>query len=238
MSESLYTTTLPGSAHWSLQVRRGMQLRLTDMEGGANLAMLMYNPEMLLERYNAPDSLKGQHTFKLTKGNCLYSDMGRVFASIVEDDFGWHDTVCGTLSEKTLKEKYAVRSYQDCHNQWTLSGEHSFLTELAKYGLTERDMAANLNLFSKVAADDDGNLKFDPSAAKAGASVTLRFEMDTLVILHTCPHPLNPAEEYPMKPVQIEMLKAEPVTEDDYCRNFRPENGRAFENNRLYHLGL
>ena len=238
MSESLYTTTRPGSAHWSLRVRRGMQLRFTDLEGGANLSVLMYNPEMLLERYNAPDSLKGQHTFKLTRGNCLYSDMGRVFASIVEDDFGWHDTVCGTLSEKALKEKYAVRSYQDCHNQWTLSGEHSFLTELAKYGLTERDMAANLNLFSKVAADDEGNLVFDPSVARAGASVTLRFEMDTLVILHSCPHPLNPAEEYPMKPVQIEMLKAEPVTDDDYCKNFRPENGRAFENNRLYHLGL
>ena len=238
MTDSLYQTTLPGSAHWSLRVRRGMQLRFTDLEGGANLAMLMYNPEDLLERYNAPDTLKGQHTFKLTRGNCLYSDMGRVFASIVADDFGWHDTVCGTLSEKKLKEKYTVRSYQEHHNQWTLSGEHSFLTELAKYGLTERDMAANLNLFSKVAADDDGNLVFDPAAARAGASVTLRFEMDTLVILHTCPHPLNPASEYPMKPVQIEILKADPVADDDFCKNFRPENGRAFENNRLYHLGL
>ena len=238
MTDSLYQTTLPGSAHWSLRVRRGMQLRFTDLEGGANLAMLMYNPEDLLERYNAPDTLKGQHTFKLTRGNCLYSDMGRVFASIVADDFGWHDTVCGILSEKKLKEKYTVRSYQEHHNQWTLSGEHSFLTELAKYGLTARDMAANLNLFSKVAADDDGNLVFDPSASRAGASVTLRFEMDTLVILHTCPHPLNPASEYPMKPVQIEILKADPVADDDFCKNFRPENGRAFENNRLYHLGL
>jgi len=238
MSDSLYTTILPGSAHWSMRVRRGMQLRFTDLEGGANLALLMYNPEDLLERYNAPDTLKGQHTFKLTRGNCLYSDMGRVFASMVDDDFGWHDTVCGTLSEKSLKEKYQVRSYQDCHNQWTLSGEHSFLTELAKYGLGERDLAANLNLFSKVITDDDGNLVFDASAARAGASVTLRFEMDTLVILHTCPHPLNPEADYPMKPVQVEMLKAAPLADDDYCKHFRPENGRAFENNRLYHLGL
>ena len=237
-SHALYSTTLPGSAHWSLRVRRGMQLRFTDLDGGANLGLLMYNPEDLLERYNAPDTLKGQHTFKLTRGNCLYSDMGRVFASIVEDDFGWHDSVCGTLSEKALQEKYTARSYQDHHNQWTLSGEHSFLTELAKYGLTERDMAANLNLFSKVATDNDGNLVFDSSAAKAGASLTLRFEMDTLVILNSCPHPLNPAKDYPMKPVGIEMLKAPPVPDDDYCKNFRPENIRAFENNRLYHLGM
>ncbi|WP_290539127.1 urea amidolyase associated protein UAAP1 [Alcanivorax sp.] len=238
MSDSLYTTTLPGSAHWSMRVRRGMQLRFTDVEGGANLSLLMYNPEDLLERYNAPDTLKGQHTFKLTRGNCLYSDMGRVFASIVDDDFGWHDTVCGTLSEKKLQKKYPVRTYQDHHNQWTLSGEHSFLTELAKYGLGERDLAANLNLFSKVMTDDDGNLIFDASASRAGASVTLRFEMDTLVILHTCPHPLNPAADYPMRPVQIEMIQADPVTGDDYCKNYRPENARAFENNRLYHLGL
>jgi urea carboxylase-associated protein 2 len=238
MSDSLYTTTLPGSAHWSLRVRRGMQLRFTDLEGGANLSLLMYNPEDLLERYNAPDTLKGQHTFKLTRGNCLYSDMGRVFASMVDDDFGWHDTVCGTLSEQSLKKKYQVRSYQDCHNQWTLSGEHSFLTELAKYGLGERDLAANLNLFSRVITDDDGKLIFDASAARAGASATLRFEMDTLVILHTCPHPLNPAADYPMKPVQVEMLKAAPLSDDDYCKHFRPENARAFENNRLYHLGL
>ena len=86
--------------------------------------------------------------------------------------------------------------------------------------------------------DDDGKLIFDASAARAGASVTLRFEMDTLVILHTCPHPLNPAADYPMKPVQVEMLKSAPLSDDDYCKHFRPENARAFENNRLYHLGL
>ena len=108
--------------------------------------------------------------------------------------------------------------------------------QLAKYGLTERDLAANLNLFSKVATDDDGKMFFDPSAAKPGAQVTLRFEMETLVVMHTCPHPLNPATEYPKKPVHVEMLKADPVTADDYCLNFRPENGRAFENNRLYYL--
>jgi hypothetical protein len=41
-----------------------------------------------------------------------------------------------------------------------------------------------------------------------------------------------------MKPVGIEMLKAPPVPDDDYCKKFRPENIRAFENNRLYHLGM
>ena len=237
MTEPLYEYTMPGGAHWSFRMRRGTALRLTDVEGGANVGMLFYNPEEKLERYNAPDSLKGQHTFKLTRGNCLYSDMGRVFASIVEDSFGWHDTVCGNLHPDTLKEKYGEHGYQQYRNGWYLSGHDSFLVEMAKYGLTERDLAANLNLFSKVASGDGGALRFDPDAAKAGAAVTLRFEMDTLVLMHTCPHPLNPAPDYPKKKVRVEMLKADPVTADDYCLNFRPENARAFENNRLYYLG-
>jgi len=90
-----YTTQLPSGSHWSLRVRRGTIMRLTDMDGGANTGMLLHNPEDLLERYNAPDTLKCQHTFKLTRGNCLYSDMGRIFASIVADDLGWHETVSG-----------------------------------------------------------------------------------------------------------------------------------------------
>jgi len=80
--------TLPGAKHWSMMLPRNSRLRLTDVEGGANVGMLFFNPINLLERYNAPDTLKCQHTFKLTKGHCLYSDMGRIFCSIVADDFG------------------------------------------------------------------------------------------------------------------------------------------------------
>ena len=31
--------------------------------------MLLYNPQDKLERYNAPDTLKCQHSFKLTQGS-------------------------------------------------------------------------------------------------------------------------------------------------------------------------
>ncbi|MBS3805697.1 MAG: urea carboxylase-associated family protein [Oleiphilaceae bacterium] len=236
MSQKIYDYTMPGGHHWSFRMRRGAQLRLTDIEGGANAALLFFNPENLLERYNAPDTLKGQHTFKLTKGNCLYSDMGRCFASIVEDSFGWHETVCGNLSTHACRQKYGTKDYQTHHDDWQLSGEDSFLTELAKYGLTERDMAANLNLFSKVMTDDDGNMQYDAAASNAGASVTLRFDMDALVVLHTCPHPLNPAKAYPSQPVRCEFLGGETMTDDDTCLNHRPENRRALENNRLYYL--
>lgn len=236
MSKMIYTTQIPGNGHWSLELRRGSLLRLTDLEGGANVGMLFYNPRNLLERYNAPDTLKCQHTFKLQRGNCLYSDMGRIFASIIEDDLNWHDTVCGTSNAAMIEARWGKRDYQTQRNQWLQNGYDAFLVELAKYGLGAADMAACINWFSKVVSDDAGNISLDSSQASAGNSLSLRFEMDTLVILHACPHPLNTAERYPFKPVQIELGEADPVSEDDYCKNLRPENQRGFMNNDLYYL--
>lgn len=234
--EIMYEDEIPGGAHWSMLMRKGTTLRLIDKDGGANVGMLFYNPTDKLERYNAPDTLKCQHTFKLTKGHCLYSDMGRIFCSIIDDSVGWHDTVGGNLTDANMKKKWAAKSYQQERNNWTLSGEHSFLVELAKHGLNQCDMSANLNWFSRVFTDGEGNLNFDPSNSKADDYVELRFEMDTLVLFHTCPHPLNSGTDYPKKPLIYQVRKAAPVTDDDFCMNSRPENQRGFQNNAIYHL--
>lgn len=232
--EKLYRDEIPGGAHWSLRIKRGYALRLIDIEGGANVGMLLYNPYNTLERYNAPDTLKCQHTFKLTAGHCLYSDMGRIFCAITADTVGWHDTVCGNTTKAMVASKWGVRNYQDYRNDWTLNGIDSFLVELGKYGLGKKDLAANLNLFSRVRVDTHGNLSFDTQNSKAGDSVDLRFEMDTLVVFHTCPHPMNPAAEYPKRPIAYEIHLADPIGDDDFCRNSRPENQRGYQNTALY----
>ena len=232
----LYEDRLPGGTHWSMVLKRGVALKLVDVEGGANVGMMFYNPANTLERYNAPDTLKCQHTFRLARGNCLYSDMGRIFCSIVEDSVGWHDTMCGNTTKAMVARRWGTRSYQTHRNDWTLNGHDSFLVEGGKYGLGRRDMAANVNWFSKVSAADDGSLVFDPANSRAGDHVTLRFEMDTLVLMHTCPHPMNPAADYPRRAVTYQLLAAAQPEADDFCRTFRPENGRGFENNRIHHL--
>ncbi|MCC7251535.1 urea amidolyase associated protein UAAP1 [Hyphomicrobium sp.] len=237
MSEAIYSDVLPGGKHWSLTMRRNHRLRLVDVEGGANVGMLFYNPVNLLERYNAPDTLKCQHTFKLTQGHCLYSDMGRIFCAVVADTAGWHDTVCGSSTRAMVAARWGDASYQTHRNDWQQNGRDSFLVEAAKYGMSRRDLAANINWFSKVATDESGTLAFDAAAARAGALVELRFEMDTLVLFHTCPHPLDPSPAYPRKPVRFEILEGEPAATNDACRLSAPENGRGYENTLLLHAG-
>ena len=237
MATLITSDTLPGGKHWSFVLWRNNRLKLTDLEGGANVGMLFFNPLNLLERYNAPDTLKCQHTFKLTAGHCLYSDMGRIFCSIVADSFGWHDTVCGNTTKASTARKWGATSYQVERNDWRQNGRDSFLVEAAKYGLGRRDLPANVNWFSKVTVADDGALSLDQSAVKPGASVELRFEMDTLVLLHTCPHPLNAALAFPRKPVRYEIFEGPPAASDDANRLSASENLRGFENNRVFQAG-
>ena len=80
-------------------------------------------------------------------------------------------------------------------------------------------------------------MNFVTNHSQAGDSVTLRFEMPTLVVIHTCPHPLNPAPQYPRCAIAYRLSLAAEMKEDDPCRVSRDENGRGYMNNYLYSMG-
>ena len=232
----LWEETVQPGASWSHVLKRGTALRFTDIEGGANLGALFYNFECPVERYNMPDTLKAQHIARLTKGYVLYSDMGRILCSITEDTVGWHDPIGGCSNAALVKTKYGGATYQECRNDYHKDGRMSFLLELQKWGMGPRDLAANVNFFSKVAVDAEGGMKFVPGNSKAGDVVELRAEMNTLVILNTCQHPLDPNPKYRPKPVQLAILRVPPPADDDRCRVSRPENGRGFTLTERYFL--
>lgn len=229
----LWQETVPGGGHWSGVLKRGSVLRLVDLEGGANVALLLYNQEEKLERYNMADTLKAQHTAHLAKGFVCYSDMGRVLCSIINDSVGWHDPIGGVADEALVRAKYGERRYQEHRNGMHRNGRDSLLIELGKWGLGKRDLVANVNFFSKVTVDAHGQMRFRSNHARAGDYVDLRCEMNLLVALASSPHPLDPNPRYEPKPVQLIAWRAEPVHDDDLCRNFRPENRRGFYNTEM-----
>jgi hypothetical protein len=229
----LWEETLPGGAHWSFVMKRGTALRLTDVEGGANLSALFYNQEEKLERYNMPDTLKAQHTAHLTTGFVLYSDMGRVLASVIGDSVGWHDTISGMSNAALVEKKYGKADYQQARNDMHRNARDSMLIELGKWGLGKRDIVPNVNFFSKVSSDEAGGLHFAANHSKAGAFVELRFEMNVLVVLSATQHPLDPNPDYAPKPLLLQAWRCGTPDEQDICRNFRPENARGFHNTEL-----
>lgn len=231
----LYEVELTGAGMWSKVLGRGKTLRIEDLTGGANVGMLLYNADERHERYNMPDTLKGQQIFFVSNPYCLHSDMGRLLCSITADSCGWHDTVCGYMDGKQVKEKFGEKTFQDAGNHHYQNARDCFLTELGKWGLGERDLVPNLNWFSKVTSNKEGVLEFIPGNSKAGDFIELRMEMNTLIILNTCSHPLNPEREYQTHPVKLSVYQTAPTSPDDPCIKSCPENERAFRNTDDYH---
>lgn len=231
----IWSKTLNPGDKWSGIVGRGKRLRFTALGPGANVSLLLYNARDLTERYNMPDTLKAQHTSHLTKGNILMSDNGRAMASFVEDSLGWHDPIGGCTTRESTDAKYGLTTYQRLRNDWLRSGRENLLAELVRNGLGARDLVPVVNMFSKVQCTDGGDMKFADGHCPAGACVTLRLEMDVLLVLSNTPNPLDPGTVYPSVQVRLDVAASAPVNDADVCLNHRPENRRAFENTWAYY---
>ena len=235
-SPSLREERLPGGAHTSLILRKGQILRLTDIDGGANVSMMMLNAHEKSERLNLPDTLKGQHTARLTAGHCFYSDMGRVLAGIVADSCGWHDPFGGVLNADETREKYGAGRYQELRNGFYRNGVDNLLVEMGKWDLGLEDLLMVVNFFSKVTVDEDGSFRFIPGNSRAGEYVELFAPMDVLMVLTALPHPQDPGAEYAPRPIQLSWYQADDAQATAEALFTRDENQRAFLNTQLFAL--
>jgi urea carboxylase-associated protein 2 len=227
--------TLRGGSAWSRRMRRGQQLRITDPTGRAAVAGLFFNADAPIERYNMPDTLKAQYTAFLTAGRVLYSDMGRILASIVDDSAGWHDTISGFGDAAGTRLRFGEGSYQDRRNDFYRNTRDNFLVELGKHGLGKRDLGVAVNFFVKIRVGADGVLAWvADDRTRPERSVTLRFEMNALVVLSNTPHPLDPTSRYAPPDVALTIGRASPARDDDPCRLSRPENARGFQLTEAY----
>jgi urea carboxylase-associated protein 2 len=179
------------------------------------------------------DTLKCQHTFRLTKGHACHSDMGRIFCCITEDTTGWNDTVCGLSDADLIRRKYGVGRYQELRNEMFRSGLDGMLVELGKWGLGMRDVVSNINFFSKVTANSSGELIFHSGNSKRRDHVDLSFEMDTVVVLSAAPHPLDPAKTYRPGAVRLTAFVTSPEVAAA-CAQIA-ENARGLQNTQRFY---
>ena len=86
-----------------------------------------------------------------------------------------------------------------------------------------------------MTSNEEGVLEFIPENSKAGDFIELRMEMNTLIILNTCAHSMNPEREYQTHPVKLSVYQTAPTSPDDPCIKSCTENERAFRNTEDYH---
>jgi uncharacterized protein YcgI (DUF1989 family) len=155
--------------------------------------------------------------------------MGRVLASITADSGGLHDCIAGGSTPESN-----VRKYGDASGH--RNTRDNFLLAAAKLGLGPRDVGPCITFFAGVATDETGRLVW-----KGGPGgrhhVDLRAEMDLLVALSNCPHPIAPSRRFEAPPVRAVIWRSPPTTAPDFCRTASEEAVRAFENTDANNAG-
>ncbi len=213
--------SIPYGWYWTGTLSRGDVLRIVNTSGTCGVSAMFWNADDTSERYNAGDTVKVQWNALLRAGRVLLSDMGRVLLSLTADMSGRHDTLVGGSTPASNAAKYGDRYLRNTRDNLLLAA--------GKHGLTKRDIAPCVTFFAPVVATDDGRLTWSSGDAAAGCYVDLRAEMNVLVALSNCHHPLAPGSS-PTGAVEAIVWRGPAADAADLCRTSGPEAIRAYQN--------
>jgi hypothetical protein len=197
LRELVLDEVVPERAPWSGIVPAGHVLSIVDLGGNQAVDCLLYSAEDTAERYSAPDTIVAQRNVFLTAGSVLRSCEGRPMMTIVADDCGRHDTIGGACSKESNTLRYGH------HTKHEHACVENFLAEGAKWGLGKRDLVSNINWFMNVPVEADGTLGIVDGLSAPGLTVSVRAEIDTLVLISNCPQMNNPCNGFDPTPVRL-----------------------------------
>lgn len=184
-------------APWSAVVRAGQQLQIVDLHGNQAVDTLFYAADDHTVRYSAQATVAAQGNVFLTTGTVLRATDGTALMTIVADEVGNHDTIAGACSKESNTLRYGH------HTSHQHACAENFLAEAAKWRMGKRDIVSNVNFFMNVPVEADGTLGIVDGLSAPGKSLTLRADVDTLVLVSNCPQINNPCNGFDPTPVRM-----------------------------------
>ena len=190
---------IPAEKPWSGLVKKGQILHIIDAYGQQAIDTIFYNAHDFGERYSSQDTVRLQGAAYVTTGTRIVSSEGRVMLTVIADTSGRHDTSAGCCSceSNTVRFGHEARYLHACRE--------NFLLELARHGMTKRDIVPNINFFMNVPISPNGSMTIDDGISAPGDHVEMRAEMDVLCVISNCPQINNPCNGFDPTPIRVEI---------------------------------
>jgi uncharacterized protein YcgI (DUF1989 family) len=138
-------------------------------------------------------------------GDTLVTNRRRAILTLKEDTSGGvHDTLLAACD----RYRYELLGYSGKHDNCT----DNLHAALHSFGLRLTHTPAPLNLFENSRPDANGMLAIKPPISSPGSYVTLRAEMDIVLVFSACPQDMVPTNGVAMRPcdVQIQIYRSTP----------------------------
>jgi hypothetical protein len=192
---------IPPRSSVSFILRKGQQLKVTDIDGEQVSDFICYNQRDPKEYLSSGRTIDYAETIFLTAGHPFYSNRSNIMFRLVEDTVGRHDFLLTPCSSDTFRIIYGhTNPHRGCHGNLSES--------LKEYGISPDDIPICFNIFMHVAIDGtSGRISVLPPKSRRGDYVVLQAEMDLIVGMTACSAEMS--NNWAFKPIGYQILEGE-----------------------------
>ena len=172
------------SGGW-IEVRRGERVRIVDVEGAQIADTFAVCAADNSEWLSARHTRAGNRRLFPKIGEAFFSNRLRPILTLVEDTSpGVHDMLWMSCDPLLYASMGAGADHPNCHQ--------NFQKAAAEAGWRPAEVPDPVNLFQNTQVTDDGQMRTETALSKAGDAVTLRAEMDLILVVTACAFDLAP----------------------------------------------
>lgn len=191
---------IPPKEYLGLELRKGLVLRIVDVEGKQVPDLVCFNLMNISEKLSCNNSRLIQKRWQLTTGHALFSDEGNEMLTIVGDTVGIHHASGGCCNEAANFRRYGEHDTRNCLDNMTMAA--------SPLGITKKDIPGAFCPFMNVIQFEDGRYEIHEPTSKPGDYIDLRAEMDLFISISNCPQEKNPCNGFKATPLQVIVYRA------------------------------
>ncbi|MDB5412147.1 MAG: hypothetical protein JWR10_482 [Rubritepida sp.] len=179
------TNTIPARRGRAAHLRRGQSIRVINTHGEQVVDTWAFTAGMLTEFMSMEHTRAALTKLVPRVGDGLFTNRRRRILTMTEDtSAGHHDTLIAACDS----HRYVLLGVKEYHDNCT----DNLFAAMQALGLTPPECPAPLNLFMNIPWTPSGGLSFEPPTTRPGDYVTLRAELDCIVVLSACPQDILP----------------------------------------------
>ena len=178
------TGTLPAKQGRGVFLRKGQVLMVINTHGSQVVDTWAFNSTDLREFMSMEHSRASMLKITPGVGDALVTNRRRPILRVVDDtSLGVHDTLIAACDRYRYQELGGAPDHANCSD--------NMAQVLRDLGCERFEAPCPLNLFMNVKSDG-GRVEFLPPVSKPGQSISLRAEMDQVVVMSACPQDITP----------------------------------------------
>jgi uncharacterized protein len=190
---------VPATEGRAVTVPAGQPFRIVDVEGKQVADLFAFNAADVDEYHSAMHTRAVVSNLFPKVGEPFVTNRRRPIMTLEADDTpAVHDMLIAPCDP----ERYQGLGVEG----WHASCRENLELAMRERGHDRVFTPASINLFMNIPVGEDGSLGWEPAPTAAGDSITLRAEMDAIVVVSACPQDIVPINDRNPTSIAIELL--------------------------------